>query len=95
MTQTELTDTMAVAMNITKRQSEKWLDTFKSIVAEVVEKGDKVQLTGFGTFDLGKRSARHGINPRTGESLLIPEMVMPRFRAGTHLKEIVRHQVKL
>jgi len=51
---------------------------------------EKVAITGFGTFDLGKRASRRGRNPQTGEIIHIPEMKMPRFRAGKSLKEEVR-----
>ena len=90
MTRHDLTRELAARMNISKKNSEKFMAEFVSIVKEKVSRGEKVSLTGFGTFDLGKRAARNGIDPQTGERIKIPEMKMPRFRAGKGLKEAVR-----
>jgi DNA-binding protein HU-beta len=60
------------------------------IIESTVAKGEKVGITGFGTFDLGKRAARHGVDPQTGADIQIPEMAMPRFRAGKRFKETLR-----
>ncbi len=90
MTKQQLIETLAGETKMTKRQVQTVLSTFVSIVGRTVKKGEKVSVTGFGTFDLGKRAARRGVNPQTGAEIRIPEMPMPRFRAGKRLKEIVR-----
>lgn len=90
MTKQELVETLASETQMTKRQVEQVLATFVGIVGRTVKNGEKVSVTGFGTFDLGKRAARRGVNPQTGAEIQIPEMPMPRFRAGKRLKELVR-----
>lgn len=90
MTKHKLIETLVAETGMTKRQVESVLHTFVDIVERTVASGEKVQLTGFGTFDLGKRAARRGVNPITGAEIQIPEMPMPRFRAGKRLKETLR-----
>jgi DNA-binding protein HU-beta len=90
MTKQELIETLAGETQMSKRQVETVLTTFVDIVGRTIKQGNKVSVTGFGTFDLGKRAARRGVNPQTGKEIQIPEMPMPRFRAGKRLKEIVR-----
>jgi DNA-binding protein HU-beta len=90
MTKQELIENLAKETQMSKRQVENVLMTFVDIVGRTIKKGSKVSVTGFGTFDLGKRAARRGVNPQTGAEIRIPEMPMPRFRAGKRLKETVR-----
>ena len=90
MTKQQLIETMAAETNTTKRQVEFMLTNLVNIIERTVATGEKVSITGFGTFDLGKRAARRGVNPQTGEEIHIPEMAMPRFRAGKRLKETIR-----
>jgi DNA-binding protein HU-beta len=90
MTKQKLIETLAAELNTTKRQSEQMLVTLVNIIERTVAKGEKVSITGFGTFDRGKRAARRGVNPQTGAEIQIPEMPMPRFRAGKRLKETLR-----
>ena len=90
MTKQQLTETLAAETNMTKRQVEHTLSTLVAIIERTVSQGEKVSITGFGTFDLGKRAARRGVNPQTGAEIHIPEMAMPRFRAGKRLKETIR-----
>ncbi|MFI5240150.1 MAG: HU family DNA-binding protein [Candidatus Saccharimonadia bacterium] len=90
MTKQELIETLANETQLSKRQVETVLSTFVGIVGRTIKEGSKVSVTGFGTFDLGKRAARRGVNPQTGAEIQIPAMPMPRFRAGKRLKEIVR-----
>jgi DNA-binding protein HU-beta len=90
MTKRELIDTLAKRMNTSKREAEEWLDEFTDVVVDRVSDGEKVSITGFGVFDLGKRAARRGVDPRTQEELYIPPMSMPRFRVGKRFKESVR-----
>src|SRR3954468_18975662 len=90
MRKQQLIETLANETTMTKRQVEYTLSTLVNIIERTVSQGKKVSITGFGTFDLGKRAARRGVNPQTGNEIHIPEMPMPRFRAGKRLKEVVR-----
>lgn len=90
MTKRELVNALAVKRNVSKRQAEEWLDAFTGIVMDRVSDGEKVSVTGFGVFDLGKRAARRGVDPRTQAEIQIPSMNLPRFRAGKRFKEAVR-----
>jgi DNA-binding protein HU-beta len=90
MTKQQLIETLAAETNTTKRHAESTLINLVHIIERTVAKGEKVSITGFGTFDLGKRAARRGVNPQTGAEIHIPEMAMPRFRAGKRLKETIR-----
>jgi DNA-binding protein HU-beta len=90
MTKHELIETLATETQMTKRQVELVLTKLTQIVGRSIQDKQKVSITGFGTFDLGKRAARRGVNPQTGAEIHIPEMPMPRFRAGKRLKELVR-----
>lgn len=60
------------------------------ITTEELKKGGEVNITGFGSFKVSERSARNGVNPRTGESMVIPAMKSPVFRAGKTFKEAIR-----
>lgn len=90
MTKQKLIETLAAETNMSKRQVEHVVYTMVGIIGKTIKKGEKVTITGFGTFDLGKRAARRGINPQTGKEIHIPEMPMARFRAGKRLKDGVR-----
>lgn len=90
MTKQQLIEILATETNVTRRQAEQNLSALVTIIERTVAKGEKVSITGFGTFDLGKRAARRGVNPQTGAEIQIPEMAMPRFRAGKRLKETIR-----
>jgi DNA-binding protein HU-beta len=66
------------------------LDAFISIVKNALKKGDKVTIAGFGTFSVSKRKARTGVNPQTGAKLQIPAMKVPKFKAGSNFKKVVK-----
>ena len=66
------------------------LDTFMDVVKDTLVNGDKVALTGFGTFEVAERAARKGRNPKTGEEILIPASKAPKFKAGKALKNAVK-----
>ena len=90
MTKQKLIEVVSTETAMTKRQVETVLVAFARTVEQTVAKGEKVNLTGFGTFDLGTRAARRGVNPQTGKEIQIPAMPMPRFRAGKRFKETIR-----
>ena len=72
---------------LSKKDAEKALKAFADIVAEELRKGEKVQLVGFGTFEVSERAAREGRNPQTGKTMVIPASKAPKFKAGKALKD--------
>jgi DNA-binding protein HU-beta len=90
----ELIAALADKTKMTKRDAEKVLDTFVDTVSGSLAKGEKVQLIGFGTFDVKKRPARTARNPRTGEEIKIKASKSPSFKAGKALKDKVNTPVK-
>ncbi len=90
MNKAELVASMAEKSNLTKKDAEAALNAFIKSVEESLEKGEKVQLVGFGTFEVRERKAREGRNPRNPEEVIkIPASKAPVFKAGKSLKEIV------
>lgn len=89
MNKAELIDAMAKETGLTKKDTEATLKAFTSIVAKELTKGGSVQLIGFGTFEVGKRAARTGRNPKTGEEIKIKASKSPKFKAGKALKDTV------
>jgi DNA-binding protein HU-beta len=85
----ELISAMAEKSGMTKKDSEKALNAFVESVEEALVKRDKVQLVGFGTFEVRERSARKGRNPQTGEEIDIPAASVPAFKAGKALKDSI------
>ncbi|MCF7926126.1 MAG: HU family DNA-binding protein [Candidatus Izimaplasma sp.] len=90
MNKTELIARIAEVSGLTKKDSETALNSTLSVIQESLVSGEKVVLTGFGTFEVRHRKARIGHNPRTGEKINIPEQDSPAFKAGKVLKEAVR-----
>lgn len=89
MNKSELVDAMAKKSGLSKKDTEAALGAFTETVANALKKGDKVQLIGFGTFDVTKRAAREGKNPQTGAKIKIPASKAPKFKAGKALKDTV------
>lgn len=89
MNKTELINSMAEKAQLTKKDAEAALKAFIESVEETLEKGEKVQLVGFGTFETRERAAREGNNPRTKEKIMIPASTVPAFKAGKEFKERV------
>ena len=87
MNKTELVEAMAKQAGLSKKDTEKALKAFTDTVAKTLKKGDKVQLVGFGTFEVSKRSARTGRNPQTGAEMKIKASKAPKFKAGKALKD--------
>jgi len=85
----ELIASISEKSKLTKKDAEAVLKAFIESVEETLEKGDKVQLVGFGTFETRKRAARVGRNPRTKEEITIPESTVPVFKAGKEFKDKV------
>jgi len=89
MNKTELIAAIAAGSGLTKKDSEKALRAFEEAVTDELVKGGKVQLVGFGTFDVADRAAREGRNPQTGDAMPIPASKAPRFKVGKALKDAV------
>jgi DNA-binding protein HU-beta len=89
MNKAELVDAIAEETGLTKKDSEAALKAFINSVSKELKKGGSVQLVGFGTFEVGKRAARTGRNPKTGEALKIKASKSPKFKAGKALKDLV------
>lgn len=89
MNKTELIALMADKAGISKKDTEKALAAFIDTVAEELKKGEKLQLVGFGTFEVRERAARTGINPRTKETIEIAASKTPVFKAGKALKDSI------
>ena len=89
MNKTELIAAIAKEAGISKKAAEDALKAFITVVGKTLKKGGKVQLVGFGTFEVSKRSARTGRNPQTGETVKIKASKSPRFKAGKALKDAV------
>ena len=90
MNKTELVAAMAKETNLSKKDVEAVLKSFVDVVSGELKKGEKVQLVGFGTFEVRERAAKQGRNPRTGEAMEIPASKLPAFRAGQALKDAVK-----
>ena len=89
MNKTELVAAMAEQTQLSKKDAEAALKAFIDVVSEEMKKGEKVQLVGFGTFEVSERAAREGRNPTTGESMVIKASKAPKFKAGKALKDLV------
>lgn len=89
MNKAELVAAMADQAGISKKDAEKALVAFTSVVTDELKKGEKVQLVGFGTFEITERKARDGRNPQNGEVMKIAASKAPKFKAGKALKDAV------
>lgn len=89
MNRTELIAAMAVKNEMTKTDNEKALVAFMDVVKEELKKSGKVQLVGFGTFEVAERAERMGRNPQTGEEMLIKASKSPKFKTGKAFKDFI------
>lgn len=89
MNKAELVTAIAEKTELSKKDAEKALKAFVDVVTEELVKGEKVQLVGFGTFEVSERPARTGRNPQTKEAIEIPASKAPKFKAGKALKDVV------
>jgi len=89
MNKNDLISAIAEKSGMSKKDSEQALKAFEEVVTEELAKGGKVQLVGFGTFDVSDRAAREGRNPQTNAPISIPASKAPRFKAGKVLKDSV------
>ena len=89
MNKTELVAAIAEKTKLSKKDAEASLKAFTDVVADELKKGEKIQLVGFGTFEVSERPAREGRNPRTGETMTITASKAPKFKAGKALKDSI------
>lgn len=89
MNKTELVAAMAEQTQLSKKDSEAALKAFIDVVSAELKKGEKIQLVGFGTFEVSERAAREGRNPQTGKTMKIAASKAPKFKAGKALKDLV------
>ena len=87
MNKTGLIDAIAKKTGLTKKDADKVLKAFTDTSTDALKKEEKVQRVGFGTFEVSKREAREGRNPRTGKAMKIKASVAPKFKAGKALKD--------
>ena len=87
MNKTELVAAIAEQAEISKKDAEKAVKAFTDVVAAELKKGGKVQLVGFGTYEVSERKAREGRNPSTGKTIKIEASKSPKFKAGKALKD--------
>lgn len=90
MNKNELINEVARKTGLSRREAEVGVQSMLDLVVKELSKGQKVTLTGFGTFDVGKRKERSGVNPRTGKPINIPATKMPRFKPSKGLRLKVR-----
>lgn len=89
MNKTELVAAMAEKAGLSKKDAEAALAAFTAAVADALKAGDKIQLVGFGTFEVSERAARTGRNPQTGAEMTIAASKAPKFKAGKALKDAI------
>ena len=89
MNKTELVAAVAEQAGLSRKDAEAAVKAITDVVADALKNGDKIQLVGFGTFEVSERAAREGRNPKTGESMKIEACKTPKFKAGKALKDLV------
>ena len=89
MNKTELVAAMSANAGLSKKDTEAALKAFIDVVTEELKKGEKIQLVGFGTFEVSERPAREGINPQSKQKITIAASKNPKFKAGKALKDVV------
>ncbi|QSX24197.1 HU family DNA-binding protein [Priestia megaterium] len=90
MKKAELIEAVASKSELTKQDAKKAVEALFETISTTLVKGEKVQLVGFGTFEVRERAERTGRNPQTGEEMMIPATKVPAFKAGKELKEAVK-----
>ena len=92
MNKTELTTALAEQTELNFTEATLVINTFLEIIGKQLEKGEPVSIAGFGSFEAKKREERQGRNPNTGETITIPEKIVPNFKPASKLKEIVNQK---
>lgn len=89
MNKAELIAAVSEKTELSKKDAEKAVKALTDVISEELVKGEKIQLVGFGTFEVSERAAREGRNPKSGEVMNIPASKTPKFKAGKALKDMV------
>jgi len=90
MNKTDLVNAVSEDTGLTKKEAEKAVASVIDTITAALKDGEKVQLVGFGTFEVRNRAAKQGHNPRTGEPMIVPASKLPAFKAGKALKDAVK-----
>ncbi|MBQ8783354.1 MAG: HU family DNA-binding protein [Clostridia bacterium] len=90
MNKTEFINAVAAKEGIEKKCAEKAVNAVFATIADELAKGEKIQIVGFGTFEVRERAEKQGRNPRTGETMTVPASKVPAFKAGAALKNAVK-----
>lgn len=90
MNKSELINSLSEETTFSKKDVSRVLDSLTRIIERTLKKGEKVSITGFGSFWLSRRPARKGINPATKQRIDLPAVNVPRFKAGKNLRDVVR-----
>jgi len=90
MNKVELIAAVAKKTGLSKQESSAGVNAVVEIVSQALARNEKVTVTGFGAFDVGVRQARRGVNPHTNKHIEIPELRLPRFKAGKALRSLVK-----
>ena len=91
MNKTELVAAVAEQAGLSRKDAEAAVKAFTDVVADALKNGDKIQLVGFGTFEVSERAAREGRNPQSGEPMTIAASKAPKFKAGKALKDMINN----
>lgn len=89
MNKTELIAAVAEKTDLSKKDADAAVSAVLGVITDALKAGDKIQLVGFGTFEVRNRAAKQGRNPRTGETMTVPASKVPAFKAGKALKDAV------
>ena len=89
MTKAELVDEVAKISDLTRKHSEVIVEAVFSSIIDALQKGDKIELRGFGSFRIRRRDSRTGRNPKSGAGVLVPAKKVPHFKAGKELRELI------
>ena len=89
MTKAELITALSERSDITKKDADTYISAVIDIITETLAKGERVQIVGFGSFEVRERAAREGVNPQTREKMTIPASKVPSFKAGRVLREAI------
>ena len=89
MNKTELIAAVAEKTDLSKKDADAAVSAVLGAITDALKAGDKIQLVGFGTFEVRNRAAKQGRNPRTGETMTVPASMVPAFKAGKALKDAV------
>lgn len=89
MNKTELIAAVAEKTDLSKKDADEAVSAVLGAITDALKAGDKIQLVGFGTFEVRNRAAKQGRNPRTGETMTVPASKVPAFKAGKALKDAV------